>query len=226
MLAPHPDDESVGLGATLAAFAGAGIEVHVALLGDGRESQAPMLRDLAPEARGRWRLGEMQRAVRCLDSRIQWHGLAGSEDPDALNALFRRVAPTLLFAPPPFDFHPDHRAAALPRHATTMWYHEDHAPFGPFEPTVHVAPDKDSLQRKAAALGAHASQVHLFDAVGRLGRLRAVLCGSGGPVEAFVAYEALMVGTQTTRGLTNRPHTDWAVLLRRSRSRRKAEPDA
>ena len=111
----------------------------------------------------------MQRAVRCLDSRIQWHGLAGSEDPDALNALFRRVAPTLLFAPPPFDFHPDHRAA-LPRHATTMWYYEVHAPFGPFEPTVHVTPDKDSLQRKAAALGAHASQVHLFDAVGRLGR--------------------------------------------------------
>ncbi|MFW8637553.1 PIG-L deacetylase family protein [Cribrihabitans pelagius] len=80
VLAPHPDDESLGCGALLArAFAGAG--AHVICLTDGCASH-PRSRLWPPERLAALRQQEMARAIECLGGTtgdLTWLGLADAE---------------------------------------------------------------------------------------------------------------------------------------------------
>lgn len=122
VLAPHPDDESLGCGALLAAaFDGPG--AHVACLTDGSRSHRSA--DFPPRRLAELRRAELEAAVAALGGgggdvttfgRPDGH-LAGSADgmrgcARDVAALADRTRAHLLLATCPLDRHPDHVATA------------------------------------------------------------------------------------------------------------------
>lgn len=104
VLAPHADDEVFGCGGTLAALAAAGAEIEVMIV-----SQDTSDND---------RLGESAAAAAILGypAPTQWHyadrglGAALTALIAQIGATLERLRPTLVFAPSPWEMHPDHRA--------------------------------------------------------------------------------------------------------------------
>lgn len=181
VLAPHPDDESLGCGALLArAFAGAG--AHVICLTDGSGSH-PASRLFPPERLASLRRAEMIRALEHLGGgagALTWLGMADAglyrADPQQVAARLRRIIEKTgarhVFVPAPEDHHEDHRAAARfaqalrairPEwafHCYPVWSRWDDPDFrqtiAPHAP-VFMSPGRDE-DRKRAAIAAHRSQ--------------------------------------------------------------------
>ncbi|MGE0547218.1 MAG: PIG-L deacetylase family protein [Kofleriaceae bacterium] len=114
VIAPHADDETLGVGGTIARFAAQGDEVHVAVItGHGAEPHPLWPRSLWDTIRG-----EAQRAMKVLGA----HTLHFEEIPAALVAdipvhqlnktvgsLIAKIQPEILFVPFLNDLHKDHR---------------------------------------------------------------------------------------------------------------------
>ena len=180
VLAPHPDDEVLGAGATLAAWAAAGTEVLVVAATDG-EGSHPGSPTLTPADLVRLRDDERRRALQRLGlgaARLVRAGLPDGHvaaHRDELAELLRgelRTGDTLL-APLPGDGHPDHDAVAdvasdlaaalaLPmwRYAVWLWHWAD--PDGPDVPrdgAVAVTVEEEALADKRAAVDEFTTQV-------------------------------------------------------------------
>lgn len=121
VLAPHPDDESLGCGRLLAhAFARHG--AHVVCMTDGAASH-PGSRAWPPDRLAAERKAELGRAVAHLGGGtgdMSWlghpDGWLGARDRDRIAGtivtLCRRTGARRLFAPAPQDHHEDHRTTA------------------------------------------------------------------------------------------------------------------
>lgn len=184
VLAPHPDDESLGCGRLLSALWEAGRPAHVLCLTDGAASH-PRSRSYPPERLSVLRKDEMRTAVSELGGRAS--DLTFLDLPDAglhlrpvadgtLNNLIsdelNRSRAATLVAPSPLDPHCDHEAAAAVARALSTaraglklifypiwsrWIAVDHnapVPAG-FRPLIWRAGD---VARKRAAIDAYASQ--------------------------------------------------------------------
>jgi LmbE family N-acetylglucosaminyl deacetylase/SAM-dependent methyltransferase len=182
VVAPHPDDETLGAGGLIATAAEAGVPVHVLLVthGEGSHPDSP---STTPE---------QLRAVRDLEFRAALgilHPTASAtvldvpdgglrEHPDVLrDALTGRLAeaprPTLVVAPWRGDGHRDHRIAGEVAEAVVgvsddtellaypiwAWHWDDpHASTMPWDRARVLPVSPAVLARKRAALGAHVSQ--------------------------------------------------------------------
>lgn len=118
VIAPHPDDETLGCGATILRATGAGREVHVVVVCDGRHSHRSRL--LSPEQLAKIRRQEVIEACARLgvaperviqlgheDRRVAEHARQVAEQ---LEEIIARVHPSIVLAPSGIDKHPDHRA--------------------------------------------------------------------------------------------------------------------
>ena len=135
VLAPHPDDETIGCGGTLAVLAASGCSVEVVVVSDGEGSTSSGGDAAATAARRR---DDATRACAHLGSRPpRFLGLPDGgvgEAIDELAALLRPIIedsrPEVVFLPWPLDAHPDHQAvgrafaAALPDPAIEVWCYE------------------------------------------------------------------------------------------------------
>jgi len=114
VVAPHADDETLGVGGTIARRAAEGCEVHVAVVTGHGASPHP----LWPASLWDRIRGEARRAAEVLGV----HQLHFEEIPAALVAdqpvwqvnrtigkLVEAIQPDVLYAPFPFDLHKDHR---------------------------------------------------------------------------------------------------------------------
>lgn len=106
----HPDDVEIGMGATVAKMAAAGMEVVLVDLTDGeptpRGTHETRMREADASAR---ELGVAARITLPLPNRE----LADTVEARTMLAeLVREHRPRLLFAPYPIDAHPDHIAAS------------------------------------------------------------------------------------------------------------------
>lgn len=114
VLAPHPDDESLGLGGTIALYSG---KVHftVVAVSNGEAVNIP------EDGRGELRKKELEAAVKTLgareliclnipDGKFPEHG---NSIRSKLSDLFAGRMPQIVFVPAPVDLHPDHRETAL-----------------------------------------------------------------------------------------------------------------
>ena len=123
VMAPHPDDESLGCGGTIIKLRQLGHPVHVLFVSDGTLSHpnsasypAPRLRDLREsEAREAVQiLGVAADActfMRLPDRRVPTQDEPGFTDAVAfVTDLLDRLQPTTLLMPWQRDPHPDHRA--------------------------------------------------------------------------------------------------------------------
>ena len=125
VIAPHPDDESIGCGGLIALLRRLGRPVSVLLLSDGAMSHPQSVRWLRP-ARVRLRLAEFHAALQALgvdaDSAQALHWpdgalpLAGTPGFAAavteLTGCLAALKPNTLLVPWRRDPHPDHRAAS------------------------------------------------------------------------------------------------------------------
>jgi LmbE family N-acetylglucosaminyl deacetylase/GT2 family glycosyltransferase len=156
-IAPHPDDELIGCGGMLAFHAARGDEVRVLVL--TAEANARSGQRRADESRAGLALLGLSdvRFLGFLDG-----ALAAAGDLEArLERELDEFAPALVYAPSPFERHPDHRAAfaALARAGrrragvrALLWGVNAPAPRDLLFDTTAFA------GAKARALAAHASQ--------------------------------------------------------------------
>lgn len=169
VLAPHPDDESIGCGGTLKQLAKRGAVIDVVFMTDGA---APGDRAVAAQ-----RQAEARAAARVLGLH-DMHFLGGQDgglrgQPELCAPLERSIERhdyQVLFCPWPHDAHADHQATfALlrdamggSRHAAmAIWLYEVWSPL-PANRLVDIA---SSTPAKMQAIGCHKSQMAQKDYV-------------------------------------------------------------
>lgn len=186
-LVPHPDDETLGCGAALAAAVEAGHRVHVVVLTDGGASH-PRSRAWPRERLAARRAGELAAALEALGEGRVTHECLGHPDQDSpvpgsdrargavahlLGALDER-RPAHLWTVWERDPHVDHErcaalAGALLEAAAARGLHpilSRFAVWGRFveadlarEAPLRFVPTRVGRERKARAIGCHATQM-------------------------------------------------------------------
>ena len=184
VLAPHPDDESLGCGALLAAAFASSVDIrlaHVACLTDGAASHKGA-HSVSPAQLAGIRRRELETALIRLGGAatdLTWIGAPDAglvATPDIvmrLTALARTCNAGLLLAPSPLDPHCDHVAGArIGREVASAhgalrlayypiwsrWHGGGQAPVPAGTVAVRFAAFPFTA-RKAAAIAAHASQM-------------------------------------------------------------------
>ncbi len=117
VLAPHPDDETIGCGGTLVLHADAGDSVKVVFLTNGAKGDPSQ--KMEKDSYVRLRQEEARKACADLGVRdiVFWpfedRSLAGARGAlRRMMDLLENFRPELVYVPSPLEFHPDHRAAA------------------------------------------------------------------------------------------------------------------
>jgi LmbE family N-acetylglucosaminyl deacetylase len=223
VIAPHPDDEILGVGGTIARLTKAGHEVFVAVVTTGRPpdySAAETARVRAEAARAHALLGVAD---------IFWLNLPAARlaetshavQNEALGKIVKQVEPATLFVPFAGDIHMDHQltflsamVAARPHQAAypgtilayetlseTNWNAPYLAPT--FAPNVFVD-ITDTLAVKLEAMAMYESQVRCFPHERSTEALKALATLRGATVhrpaaEAFVLVRNVVFSDQTQR---------------------------
>ena len=118
VLAPHPDDETIGCGGSLALHAAASDPVRVVILTNG--AKGDVFGRFDRDDYIAMRQQETRAACACLGiSDVTFWSYEDRELANAgtvvsdMVALISTYHPELIYAPSPLEFHPDHRAAAV-----------------------------------------------------------------------------------------------------------------
>jgi LmbE family N-acetylglucosaminyl deacetylase len=241
-IAPHPDDETLGCGAALALHARAGDAVRAVAVTDGRASGAG---GLGPVEMARRRSLEFRAALVELDVEGRELGLPEGEwsfdDGVArLAGLLAELDPTIVYAPPHFDYHPQHRSvaralgAALRRERSTarVRVYQVHVPLTAVLANVAVLADAAAAQRRRAE-DAYGTQGSSVGASRRLAAQTRLVWRSAGAIEVFwelsaAAYAdaASAVDPPTFRGLRERPFSDGLAWVMGLAERRRLRASA
>lgn len=130
VIAPHPDDEVLGVGGTLARLADAGVETHVAIVTTGRSPRfdpALVATVRAEAARAHAALGVTE--THYLDCpAAELAEFAHTELNAAVSDAIRRIGPRTLFLPHPGDIHMDHQLSFLSGLVASRPHQHDYPP--------------------------------------------------------------------------------------------------
>jgi bacillithiol biosynthesis deacetylase BshB1 len=107
VIGPHPDDQELGMGGTIARLAQQGHTVHVVDMTNGEPTPRGTPEKRAAEAAAAAQVLGVKRTLLGLKNREVVHNL---ESRHKLAALIRVHKPNALFVPYPIDAHPDHVA--------------------------------------------------------------------------------------------------------------------
>ena len=206
VIAPHPDDETIGCGGTVALMSAAGCSVHVVVASRGDAS-------VASTGASRPRIGELRLAeITAATRRLRAMGPICFDLPDGelavelgslaegLRHAFVDFQPEIIFAPWPLDDHPDHRATALAlaaalrgsglEYVTEVWSYEVWSAL----PANRLVDVTGVWSAKRAALDEHRCGRMSFDLDAHLAlsRWRSIFATNGfGYAEAFLALRSV-----------------------------------
>ncbi|MDQ5823750.1 MAG: PIG-L family deacetylase [Chloroflexota bacterium] len=242
VIAPHPDDETLGCGGAIARHVAAGDLVCVLVVTDGGSSRAG---GIGRDEMRRLREMEAIQAVRAL-GRVELLQLGLPEGSWSLNDLqerleniLQREQPAVVYAPSCVDFHPEHlkvaRVLASTLHALRDVTHpkiriyELQVPLTPVLANVAVEVVGWAAEKKAAALAHYKTQQDSFGWVPRHSKYLRRLYRTSGPVEVFrelasESYSKLIeasVGSGKYRSIRLRPFGDGLAWLAGLRERRQ-----
>ena len=108
VLGPHPDDQELGMGGTIAALAEQGHKVTLLDMTDGEPTPCGDPETRSKEARKASEILGAQRFCIGLKNRFVQHDIASRH---AVASFFRTEHPDMVFLPYPNDAHPDHVAS-------------------------------------------------------------------------------------------------------------------
>jgi len=198
VIAPHPDDESIGCGGTVAGHVERGDEVAVVFLTSGELGLKKLPRGEAWEIRE----AEARAACRILDIAESFFlhlpdWTMGEDVPAAaerLRSVLEQTRPELIYLPHPLEWHPDHRAVlpilkaalnGLQLGPVALRGYEVWTPMAEYQ---HVENISAVMEKKLAALREHASQIADWDyvrAIRGLNAYRGVMAGRCEYAEVF-----------------------------------------
>lgn len=213
VLAPHPDDDVLGLGGTLFKLAKNGARINVAYFCDGAggvpiENKDRDLRDLGLDLKKdksliEKRKIEAQKSAKILGISHQvFFGYpdgelaSGSSAVRALVDLIERSEPAIIFTPSFLDNHPDHRVTnEILMNALSSYKYQENLEIWAYEVWTPTMPNRlvsisDVLEQKKEAVRAHESQLQARDYLGAivgLNQYRAEINDMEGFAEAFFA---------------------------------------
>jgi LmbE family N-acetylglucosaminyl deacetylase len=203
VLAPHPDDETIGCGGSILLHAKKGDRVSVVFLTSGELGLRHLPRKSAwavreAEAKRASRLLRLKRVsfFRCSD----W-GLSEqiSKAARQLATVLKKEKPVLLYLPHPEDGHPDHKAALpivrqalknFPTDSLMLRFYEVWTPLANYNEVNDIT---SIMKRKLKALRTHKSQLNDFDyvrAVTGLNQYRGALAAKTQFAEVFTEISA------------------------------------
>lgn len=167
VIAPHPDDETLGCGSLIAGAARRGGKIAVISLTDGDASH-PLSQRWPPAALGHLRSGEQRRALARLGAggapvrRFGWGDgrVAQVADGRRLSQQLVALGAGVVLVTSDADHHPDHRAASILAQAAGRRLCLPVVQYAVWS-RVHSArraPDRDCA-RKRWSIAAHRSQV-------------------------------------------------------------------
>lgn len=198
VIAPHPDDETLGCGGTLCLHTARGGRVVPVFLTSGELGLKHLPRKRAVQIREREAINAAKILhltkpvfLRLPDWFVNEHV---AEAAAMLAPILKRERPGLLYLPHPGEWHPDHQAALpivrlalksakVPEPALRLY--EVWTPLSEFGPVEDISA---VMTRKLRALRAHRSQLKEFDyaaAVRGLNQFRGVLAGKCRFAEVF-----------------------------------------
>ncbi len=202
VIAPHPDDESLGCGGTIAMLAAAGVDVDISFVTRGERGTET---NSTPDANAAQKLAATRSAEAVAAAQIlgarQSIFLSGRDGEVAQQADLQKELVELLlhggyqrvFVCWHGDRHPDHRAtfcwfqralAKCPA-VESVWLYEV---WSPLEPNTLV-PIDGTIEKKRAAIAEHRSQLAVLDysaAYLGLSAYRAILSPPSHYAEAFL----------------------------------------
>lgn len=220
VLAPHPDDESLGCGGTLKQLTEAGVAVDVAYMTRGERGfrRGGVLPPLDQLVLASQRAQEAVAACRILGVR-NIHFLSGrdgalSEQPELAKEILQLLKSRdycTVFCPWAFDFHPDHSGtfdhliAALKAYECNpeIWLYEV---WSTLHPNRIVSIDS-TMEDKMQAVRAHVSQMKNYDydyadCFKALARYRGILAPGMSHAEAFYVCNREVALSLRTAGPT------------------------
>jgi LmbE family N-acetylglucosaminyl deacetylase len=214
VIAPHPDDEVLGAGGTIARLVDAGREVHVVVV---TRAKPPKFEDAQTEITR----AEARRSHEFLGvTKTHWLDFTAaelSEQPHsdlnaALGTLVRDLGADLILAPHPGDIHMDHQLTFLSSLVASRPHQDDYpatiaayetlsetnwnAPYltPPFIPNVFVD-ISDTLERKLKAFAMFESQAKLPPHERSVESIRALATLRGATVHRHAAEGFVLVRT-------------------------------
>jgi bacillithiol biosynthesis deacetylase BshB1 len=107
VIGPHPDDQELGMGGSIALLAKQGHRVHLLDMTNGEPTPLGSVETRAKESAEAARILGVQRSLLGLPNRQVVHSI---ESRHKLAAAIRAHRPDWLFLPYPMDAHPDHVA--------------------------------------------------------------------------------------------------------------------
>lgn len=247
VIAPHPDDETVGCAGAIVRHHEAGDRVYILVITDGRGSRAF---GLSPADMASRRYEEAQAAAAILNvNQLIWFGLPEYQwDVDQLTgelaAAWRTYpAPDVLYAPSRVDFHPEHLkvAAAVAvalrdRPDVTVRVYPIQVPLTAVLANVicDVSAEAEGIQ---SAITVYGTQRHNIGSALRQRRYAAAFYGRGRLVESFWEmpagwYVDLHLGESASgsqrpfRGLRAWPFSDPLAYWQQRRERQRLAQQA
>lgn len=195
VVAPHPDDESIGCGGAVRLHVERGDRVSAVFLTSGELG----LKDLPKEEVWRIREKEARKAAEVLGlaslsflRKNDWYlGEQIKEAAAALKPILRDAAPELVYLPHEGEWHPDHKAAvrivrgALGSASVQLRGYEVWSPMVEYD---HHEDISSVMTRKLRAMRCHRSQMNRFPyvrAITGLNQYRGVIAAKSQFAEVF-----------------------------------------
>ena len=195
VIAPHPDDESIGCGGTICLHVKRGDRVSAVFLTSGELG----LKHLPKEKAWKIREAEAVKAAKILGissltflHQSDWYlGDQIKKAAAALKPILHSLAPELIYLPHEGEWHPDHKAAArivrsalgnkkIPLRGYEIW--------SPMTEYDHYENISSVMTRKIRAVRCHRSQMHEFPydrAITGLNQYRGVIAAKAQFAEVF-----------------------------------------
>ena len=198
VIAPHPDDESLGCGGAVSLHVQRRDEVNAVFLTSGELGLKKLSREAA------WKIREAEARAACKVLGIQeanflrlpdW--MMGDDVAGAavkLRTVLQDFRPEMIYLPHPHEWHPDHQAAlpvlraALENAAFILPKLRGYEVWTPLTEHQHVEDITQVMSRKLRALRKHASQMQEWDyarAIRGLNAYRGVMAGRCDYAEVF-----------------------------------------
>lgn len=195
VVAPHPDDESIGCGGAVCLHVERGDTVNAVFLTSGERG----LKHLPKETAWKIREKEAEEAAEVLRlnalmflRKNDWHLADQIEDAaNALKPIIAATAPELIYLPHEGEWHPDHKAAtpivrsALGRSTIPLRGYEIWSPITTYDHHENIT---SVMTQKLRAMRCHRSQMKQFPyvrAITGLNQYRGVMAAKAKFAEVF-----------------------------------------